>query len=214
MDKLGNEATVAAGAYVAAPAGFEGRTFAVKRGNVLLVGVDQFETFNSSGQFTQTANQIASMRIDVTGTQLAWLDATLTQADADPTIDHVFVMAHAPIAGRDEVIVGHSSGLKNLTGEDGPLWETLAAHDVDVYLPGEVHRISMQAADDMLQLITGTNIFQPTAQASGGALALISRRRALPNRTTWWSRSTRTRSISRSRPSRPRSGAAQRRRQR
>jgi hypothetical protein len=166
VDKVGNEQTVAGGAYVAAPAGFEGRTFAVKRGNMLLVGIDQFETFDSTGQFTQTASQIASVRIDVTGTQLAWLDATLTQADADPAIDHVFVMAHAPIAGRDEVIVGHSSGLKNLTGENGPLWQTLAAHDVDVYLPGEVHRISMQAADDMLQLVTGTNIFQQTAGPS------------------------------------------------
>ena len=116
-------------------------------------------------QFTQTASQIASVQIDVTGTQLAWLDNTLTLADNDPTIDHVIVMAHAPIAGQDAVIVGHSSGLKNVTGEDGPLWQTLAAHDVDLYLPGEVHDISMQLADDVLQVVTGTNIFQPTRSA-------------------------------------------------
>jgi hypothetical protein len=170
VDKLGNEATVAGGAYVAAPAGFEGRTFAVKRDNMLLVGLDQFETFNSSGQYTQTAGQIASVRIDVTGAQLAWLDATLTQADNDSTIDHVFVMAHAPIAGRNEVKVGHSSGLKNLTGENGPLWQTLAAHDVDVYLPGEVHDISMQAAYDVTQVITGTNIFQPSDQPGNNSI--------------------------------------------
>ena len=35
--KVGNEATVASGAYVNAPPGFEGRTYAVRRGNVLLV---------------------------------------------------------------------------------------------------------------------------------------------------------------------------------
>jgi hypothetical protein len=164
VDKVGNESTIAGGAYVAAPAGFAGRTFAVQRGNLLLIGLDQFETFNSAGQFTQVANQIASVKIDVTGTQLAWLENTLSQADNDPTIDHVVVMAHAPIAGRDVVKVGHSSGLKNATGEDGPLWQTLAAHDVDLYLPGEVHDISMQLADDVFQVVTGTNIFQPSDQ--------------------------------------------------
>jgi hypothetical protein len=52
-----------------------------------------------------------------------------------------------------------------LTGEDGPLWQTLAAHNVDLYLPGEVHDISMQLADDVLQVVTGTNIFQPSDAA-------------------------------------------------
>jgi hypothetical protein len=165
VEKLGNESIVAQGAYVAAPAGFEGRTYAVQRGNLLLIGVDQFETFNSAGQFTQVANQIASVKIDVTGSQLAWLDNTLTLADNDPTIDHVIMMAHAPIAGRDKVKIGHSSGLKNLTGENGPLWQTLAEHDVDLYLPGEVHDISMQLASDVLQLVSGTNIFQPSDHA-------------------------------------------------
>src|SRR5687768_6543864 len=36
VDKVGNEATVAGGAYVDAPAGFEGRTYAVQRGNLLI----------------------------------------------------------------------------------------------------------------------------------------------------------------------------------
>jgi hypothetical protein len=165
VDKVGNESTVAGGAYVNAPAGFEGRTYAVQRGNLLLIGVDHFETFNSAGQFTQVGSQIASVKIDVTGTQLAWLQNTLTLADNDPTIDHVMIMAHAPIAGQSGVAVGHSSGLMNATDEDGALWQTLAAHDVDIYLPGEVHDISMQMADDVLQVVTGTNIFQPTRQS-------------------------------------------------
>ena len=165
VDKVGNESTVANGAYVNAPSGFEGRTYAVKRGNMLLVGIDQFETFTSGGVYTNNGSQIASMKIDVTGAQLAWLEDTLTLADNDPTIDHVVVMGHAPIAGRDAVKVGHSSGLKNLTGENGALWQTLAAHNVELYLPGEVHDISMQMADDVLQVVTGTNIFQPSDAA-------------------------------------------------
>jgi hypothetical protein len=165
VDKLGNETTVAGGAYVAAPAEFEGRTYAVQRGNMLLVGIDQFETFTSGGAYTNTGSQIASVKVDVTGAQLAWLENTLTMADNDPTIDHIVVMGHAPIAGRDAVKVGHSSGLKNSTGENGPLWQTLAEHNVDLYLPGEVHDISMQMANDVLQVVTGTNIFQPSDAA-------------------------------------------------
>lgn len=160
--KVGNEATTAQGAYVAAPAGFEGRTYAVQRGNVLLVGLDQFETFTAGGMHTNIGNQIAEIRIDVTGPQLDWLDATLTTANNDPTIDHIVVMAHAPIAGQATVKVqATSSGLKNATDEDGVLWQTLAAHDVDLYLPGEVHAVSMQMANDVMQVVTGTNIFQP-----------------------------------------------------
>lgn len=170
VDKVGNESTLAQGAYVAAPAGFEGRTYAVQRGNLLLVGLDQFETFNAAGNYTQVGSQIASVKVDVTGTQLAWLDSTLTQADADPSINHVIVLAHAPVAGPNAVKVQHSSGLRNATGEDGPLWQTLAAHDVDLFLPGEVHDISMQLADDVLQVVTGTNIFQPSDQPGASSI--------------------------------------------
>nr|MBA3481807.1 metallophosphoesterase [Pirellulales bacterium] len=173
VDKVGNETTVAGGAYVAAPAGFEGRTYAVQRGNLLLVGLDQFETFTSTvgGSYTNVGSEMASVRVDVTGAQLAWLDNALTQANADPSINHIVVMAHAPIAGRDYVDVqATSSGLKNLTGENGPLWQTLANHNVDLYLPGEVHAVSMQMASDVLQVVTGTNIFQPTDRGGVGSI--------------------------------------------
>jgi hypothetical protein len=162
VDKVGNEATVAAGAYVNAPPGFEGRTYAVQRGNLLLVGLDQFETFTAGGVYTNIGSQIASVKVDVTGAQLAWLDATLAQANNDPTIDHIIVLGHAPIAGRNFVKVQHSSGLKNATGETGDLWQTFVDHGVDMFLPGEVHDISMQMADDIMQVVTGTNIFQPS----------------------------------------------------
>lgn len=150
------------GAYVNAPAGFEGRTYAVQRGNVLIVGLDQFETFTAGGAYTNVGSQMASVKVDVTGAQLSWLDATLTQADADPTIDHIVVMAHAPIAAPDYVKVqATSSGLRNATAEHGALWQTLVEHNVTMYMPGEVHAVSMQMADDLLQVVTGTNVFQP-----------------------------------------------------
>ena len=171
VNYLGNEATVAQGAYVAAPAGFEGRTYAVRRGNVLLIGVDQFETFDAGGAFNQTAGQIASVTIDVTGAQLAWLDQTLTLADNDPTIDHVFVTAHAPIAATDFVKVqATSSKLDNATDQHGPWWQTMAEHRVDAFLPGEVHAISMQLAEGVLQVVNGTNIFQPTGGPGIGSI--------------------------------------------
>lgn len=179
VDWVGNEQDAGPGgdgAYVDAPAGFEGRTYAVQRGNVLLVGLDQFETFDASGNYTNDPEAIVpqtgtgSQRLDVTNSathgQLAWLDATLSTANNDDSIDHIVVMAHAPIAGQHSV--RHhptSSGLLNNTDENGPLWQTLAAHGVDLYLPGEVHAVSMQMADDVLQVVTGTNIFQPNGSA-------------------------------------------------
>lgn len=168
VEKLGNESTLAAGAYVAAPAEFAGRTFAVQRGNLLLIGLDQFETFDAAGKFSQASGQISTVKIDVTGAQLAWLEDTLTRANNDPAIDHIAVMGHAPIAGQSGVKVGHSSGLKNATDEDGPLWQTLVSHGVDLFLPGEVHDISVQQVGGVLQVINGTNIFQPTGHAGIG----------------------------------------------
>jgi hypothetical protein len=164
VDKVGNEfADGAGGAYVDSPAGFEGRTYAVQRGNLLLVGLDQFETFTNTGVYTNVGSQMASVQTDVTGAQLQWLDNTLTQANNDPSIEHIIVMAHVPIAGQSTVkIQATSSALMNVTNENGPLWQTLVEHGVDLYLPGEVHAISMQQANDVLQVVTGTNIFQPT----------------------------------------------------
>jgi len=150
-DKLGNPDLTSNGAYANAPAGLEGRTYAVQRGNMLLVGLDQFANIsNNTGP------------IDVTGSQLAWLDSTLTTANSDPTIEHIVVLGHAPIAKQSQVKVQHSSGLMNDSDENGALWQTFATHGVDLYLPGEVHAMSMQTADDVLQVVTGTNIFQET----------------------------------------------------
>jgi hypothetical protein len=163
VDKVGNPVTPSGGAYVDAPPGFEGRTYAVQRGNLLMVGLDQFETFDFAGQYTNVGSQMDSVKTDVTGLQLQWLDATLTQANNDPSIEHIIVLGHVPIAGREAVKVqATSSALMNATGETGPLWQTLSAHGVDLYLPGEVHAVSMQLADDVMQVVTGTNIFQPT----------------------------------------------------
>ncbi len=163
VNKVGNESTVAGGAYVQSPAGFEGRTYAVQRDNLLLVGVDQFETFTSSGNYTNVGSQMASVKTDVTGAQFQWLNSTLTQANNDPTLDHIIVMGHVPIAGRDFVKIQEtSSGLMNNTGEDGALWQLFVDQGVDLFMPGEVHAVSMQMAENVLQVVTGTNVFQPT----------------------------------------------------
>lgn len=161
-DKVGGPVTQDDGAYVSAPQGLEGRTYAVQKGNVLILAVDQL------AEITTTTGPL-----DVVGTQLEWLDTTLATAQRDPSIDHTIVLGHLPIAYRDRVAIGVSSGLLNDTDEQGPLWQTLVEHEVDLYLPGEVHAISMQHSQGVLQVVTGTNIFQPSGDGAAGSIPFV-----------------------------------------
>lgn len=150
VQKLGNPESAVDGAYVDAPEGLEGRVYAVQKSNLLLVGIDQFSNINTSGG-----------PIDVFDNQLAWLGLTLSTARNDNSIDHIVVMGHAPIAKQLAVNIGPSSGLLNATNQNGDLWQIMSEFGVDLYLAGEVHAISSQVAGNVLQVVTGTNIFQP-----------------------------------------------------
>ena len=157
--KVGGPATLEDGGYVPSPQGFEGRVYAVQKGNLLIVALDQFaEVANATGP------------LDVVGEQLTWLGQTLEQAGDDPTVEHVVVLGHLPVALPERVHVGVSSGLFNDTDEQGALWQELVRHGVDLYLPGEVHAVSMQVSQDVLQVVTGTNIFQPTIGGLSNAI--------------------------------------------
>ncbi|TNE85229.1 MAG: hypothetical protein EP330_26230 [Deltaproteobacteria bacterium] len=153
--KLGNPSTSREGAYADAPSGMEGRVFAVQRGNLLLVGIDQFAVLDQRRG-----------PIDVHGAQLEWLASTLTRAADDRSIDHIVVLGHAPIARQSEVRIGLSSGLMNDTDEAGELWQLFVRYGVALYLPGEVHAVSVQEAEGVVQVVTGTNLFQPTGADS------------------------------------------------
>jgi Calcineurin-like phosphoesterase len=108
---------------------FEDTAYAVNlTPDVLLITVDVFR--RTSSGVVQT----------VDARQLAWLDDQLSQTQAQTVI----VQGHTPVLG--PVRHFRSSRLVLAGGPDSAFWQTLKAHDVDLYLCGEVH--SVTAIDD------------------------------------------------------------------
>lgn len=104
---------------------FTRTAFAFVRHNTMIVGVDEF--FRRDGV----------VHTGVVGGQLTWLRRVLTEARADPAIEHIVVMGHLPVL---TPVRSHRSS--NLVLEGGPLtefWQTLVDAGVDLYLAGEVH---------------------------------------------------------------------------
>ena len=122
------------------PPGFEQTTYFVRHQNLLLVVLDVFEQDSEGNIHVRVGEQ-----------QLQWLQRTFDQhRDAR----HRVVMAHVPILPNWR---WRSSSRLSLPGEsDTPLWQMLAANGTDLYLCGEVHDISMQQKNDILQLVSGS----------------------------------------------------------
>lgn len=114
-------------------------TFAIRHKNLTLVAIDPFEQHTPNGP----------VAVGVTGEQLQWLTE---QVDTDAP--HVAVMGHAPIL--DTVYLRNSSGITVPGGGGSFLWNTLSSADVDLYLPGEVHDVSVAVKDGTTQVVTGS----------------------------------------------------------
>ena len=123
------------------PLRMKGTAFWFIHENTLFVAVDVFE----KGEGPQ-----GGIVPKVTGEQLAWLEQVLTD---NAGVEHVVVMGHTPILG--PVAMESSSGLMLQGGAESPLWQTLKAHQVDLYLCGEVHAITCTPADGVLQIAHG-----------------------------------------------------------
>ncbi len=124
------------------PPGLEGTAFWWRHGGALFVAVDVFEPCDPGPEGVITAK--------VTGAQLEWLRKVLREnADAR----HKIVMGHTPILG--PVREWSSSGLMLEGGRESPLWKTMAEHDVDLYLCGEVHTITCHERDGVQQIAHG-----------------------------------------------------------
>jgi type 1 glutamine amidotransferase len=123
------------------PLRMKGTAFSVIHENTLIVALDVFE---------KGAGPQGGIVPQVTGEQLEWLERTLTD---NPGVQHVVVMGHTPILG--PVAQESSSGLMLEGGRQSPLWQTLKARGVDLYLCGEVHAITCTEADGVLQIAHG-----------------------------------------------------------
>ena len=96
--------------------------------DVLLVTVDVFR---------RTATGVVP---SVHGDQLTWLRKVLTETTAQT----VLVQGHTPVLGPVRLFA--TSRLMHLKGAESAFWRVLKAHDVDLYLCGEVHAVT--AIDD------------------------------------------------------------------
>ncbi|MBT8045511.1 MAG: metallophosphoesterase [Verrucomicrobiae bacterium] len=123
------------------PEHMKGTAFWWKHKNVLFISVDVFE----EGESAQGA-----IRAGVTGKQLEWLEAVITQ---NKEVRHVVVMGHTPCLG--PVRKWSSSGLMTTGGRESAFWQTMAKHKVSLYLCGEVHAITCTERDGVQQVAHG-----------------------------------------------------------
>jgi type 1 glutamine amidotransferase len=122
------------------PLRMKGTAFWFVYENALFVALDVFE----KGTGAQ-----AGIVPQVTSEQLQWLEQTLTD---NPGVEHVIVMAHAP------VIQVSSAGLTLAGGTESALWQALKQHRAQLYLCGEVPAIRCTQADGILQIAHGATI--------------------------------------------------------
>lgn len=115
-----------------------GRSFFVRKGNLLLITLDTFE--DQGPRFGYTVGE----------EQLKWLDETMTtHADAE----FIIVQGHLPIVGPVRSKNSSASMLKN--GSKSKLWQLMVKHGVHVYLCGEHHRITVKQRDGIWQIVHG-----------------------------------------------------------
>ena len=88
---------------------------------------------------------------EITAEQIKWLDDLLTEKRA---AKFKIIQAHTPIAG--PVRKKRSSGLMYRGGTSSELWKIMAKHDIDLYLCGEVHAITVIEKDGIMQISHGS----------------------------------------------------------
>jgi 3',5'-cyclic AMP phosphodiesterase CpdA len=129
---------------------FENTAYAVRHKNLLVVTVD---VFRQDDPAVAIDSKTGSVRTDVVGDQLAWLDSVLLSASTDPQIDHVIVQGHVPVLLPVRVL--NSSGMTMPGSGDSEFWQTLSRNKVDAYFAGEVHDMSAANYAGVEQVVHG-----------------------------------------------------------
>lgn len=129
---------------------YEHTSYAVRHKNLLIVTMDEFRQDDPTLKIDGTTG---SVRNDVVGDHLAWLDRVLTKADGKPQIKHVIVQGHIPVL--TPVRRQNSSGLTFRGGADSEFWKTLVKHQVDLYFAGEVHDMTSGNHGGVEQVVHG-----------------------------------------------------------
>ena len=120
------------------PANHIGRTFSVRKGNLLVITLDTFE--DQGKRFGYTVGK----------QQLEWMAKTFK---ANEDAEFIIVQGHLPIAGPVRSKNSSASMLKG--GTNSELWKLMVKHGVNVYLCGEHHRITVKHQDGIWQIVHG-----------------------------------------------------------
>ena len=120
------------------PANHIGRTFSVRKGNLLVITLDTFE--DQGKRFGYTVGK----------EQLVWMEKTF-KANADA--EFIIVQGHLPIAGPVRSKNSSASMLKG--GTKSEVWKLMVKYGVNVYLCGEHHRITVKQQDGIWQIVHG-----------------------------------------------------------
>lgn len=121
------------------PPGYAGRSYYIRYKNLLFVAVDVFQSPN--------------LNIELSPVQEAWLRAVLTM---NSDLPHKIAMAHVPILPPSHV--RSSSGMTFPHHEESNFWRVMEEYEVDLYIAGEVHDISIQEQSKVLQVVHGTQM--------------------------------------------------------
>lgn len=120
------------------PPGREGLAYYFVKDNALFVTVDTWKLENGNWS------------LSVTGDQLTWLENTLSEHQDK---DFIVVQGHVPVTN---VNSRNSSALTLEGGRSSRFWTTLRQYDVDAYLCGEHHDITVEQIDGIWQIVHGS----------------------------------------------------------
>jgi hypothetical protein len=127
----------------------EQTAFAIRHKDTLIVSLDVFRhTPNTS------ISPNGTVKAELEAGQLAWIQALLADAAADPSIRHIVTQCHTPIL--QPVINTSSSGMTYSDGESSPLFQAMIANGVDLHFSGEVHDIAASRHLGVQQIVHGS----------------------------------------------------------
>jgi hypothetical protein len=129
--------------YALRPVGtpYEGTAYAVRlTSDTLLMTVDVFAKYDGG------------VHTHLTSDQLRWVDSTIGQAKAGG-VKNVIVQGHVSVLG--PVNNQYSSNLLYEGGRSSAFWQTLKRHNVDLYLAGEAHDMTVHTDGTLVQVTHG-----------------------------------------------------------
>lgn len=119
----------------------KGLAYFVLHHNVLMITLETFEIHNEKVIPT------------VSGNQLAWFKQVI--ADHKDKVDFIVVQGHVPVFG--PVKSRSSSRIMLADGRANPLWDAMIKGDVDLYLCGEHHAVTVGESDGIWQIVHGSS---------------------------------------------------------